>query len=154
LKLKISHDIDFQLIGIQSEMKDYQFAYFLNRSTLFMFERMIKDISYMINSKKIYFSAFEHREIDLRRSSFLIKNRSFYSKPVNNALNLFNETRIKQSTFLIPELKEFNYFMKFVGIWKKEELLEQKKFLTNLPGVNSPTNIDVGRIKSITNLIF
>ncbi len=119
-----------------------------------MFERMIKDISYMINSKKIYFSAFEHREIDLRRSSFLIKNRSFYSKPVNNALNLFNETRIKQSTFLIPELKEFNYFMKFVGIWKKEELLEQKKFLTNLPGVNSPTNIDVGRIKSITNLIF
>lgn len=154
MKLKISHDIDFQLIGIQSEMKDYQFAYFLNRSTLFMFERMIKDISYMINSKKIYFSAFEHREIDLRRSSFLIKNRAFYSKPVNNALNLFNETRIKQSSFLIPELKEFNYFMKFVGIWKKEELLEQKKFLTNLPGIHSPTNIDVSRIKSITNLIF
>ncbi len=154
MKLKISHDIDFQLIGIQSEMKDYQFAYFLNRSTLFMFERMIKDISYMINSKKIYFSAFEHREIDLRRSSFLIKNRAFYNKPVNNALNLFNETRIKQSSFLIPELKEFNYFMKFVGIWKKEELLEQKKFLTNLPGIPSPTNIDVSRIKSITNLIF
>tara|TARA_B100000945_G_C20422996_1_gene618991 strand:+ start:3710 stop:4174 length:465 start_codon:yes stop_codon:yes gene_type:complete len=154
LKLKISHDIDFQLIGIQSEMKDYQFAYFLNRSTLFMFKRMIKDISYMINSKKIYFSAFEHREIDLRRSSFLIKNQAFYSQPVNNALNLFNETRIKQSTFLIPELKEFNYFMKFVGIWKKEELLEQKKFLTNLPGIHSPTNIDVSRIKSITNLIF
>ncbi len=154
MKLKISHDIDFQLIGIQSEMKDYQFAYFLNRSTLFMFERMIKDISYMINSNKVYFSAFEHREIDLRRSSFLIKNRAFYSKPVNNALNLFNETRIKQSSFLIPELKEFNYFMKFVGIWKKEELLEQKKFLTNLPGIHSPTNIDVSRIKSITNLIF
>ncbi|MBL31162.1 MAG: hypothetical protein CMP62_00335 [Flavobacteriales bacterium] len=154
MKLKISHDIDFQLIGIQSEMKDYQFAYFLNRSTLFMFKRMIKDISYMINSKKIYFSAFEHREIDLRRSSFLIKNQAFYSQPVNNALNLFNETRIKQSTFLIPELKEFNYFMKFVGIWKKEELLEQKKFLTNLPGIHSPTNIDVSRIKSITNLIF
>ena len=152
--MKISHDIDFQLIGIQSEMKDYQFAYFLNRSTLFMFERMIKDISYMINSKKIYFSAFEHREIDLRRSSFLIKNRAFYSKPVNNALNLFNETRIKHSSFLIPELKEFNYFMKFVGIWKKEELLEQKKFLTNLPGIHSPANIDVSRIKSITNLIF
>ena len=119
-----------------------------------MFKRMIKDISYMINSKKIYFSAFEHREIDLRRSSFLIKNQAFYSQPVNNALNLFNETRIKQSTFLIPELKEFNYFMKFVGIWKKEELLEQKKFLTNLPGIHSPTNIDVSRIKSITNLIF
>ena len=154
MKLKIRYDIDFQLIGVQSEMKDYQFAYFLNRSTLFMFERMRKDISYMIKSKKIYFSAFEHRESDLRRSSFLIKNRAFYNKPVNNALNLFNDTKIQNSTFLIPELKEFNYFIKFVGIWKKEELLEVRKFLTNLPGINSPANIDVGRTKSITNLIF
>ena len=154
MKLKIRHDIDFQLIGIQSEMQDYQFAYFLNRSTLFMFERMIKDISYLINSKKIYFSTFEHRESDLRRSSFLVKNRAFYSKPVNNSLNLFNETRIRKSTFLIPELKEFNYFIKFVGIWKKEELLELKIFLNSLPGINSPVNIDLGRIKSITNLIF
>ena len=30
LKFKIDYDLNFIIIGVQSEMKDYQFGYFLN----------------------------------------------------------------------------------------------------------------------------
>ena len=37
LKLKIDYDLNFLLIGIRSEIEDYQFAYFLNKSSFFKF---------------------------------------------------------------------------------------------------------------------
>ena len=75
LKFKISYDLNFILIGVRSEMKDYQFAYFLNKSPFFALNRMTPDISCILNEKKVYFSAFEHVNSDQKRSSFLIKNK-------------------------------------------------------------------------------
>ena len=151
--LKIKYDLDFLLIGIRSEIEDYQFAYFLNKSPFFKFHRMKKDISYIINNKKIFFSVFEDLNKDEKRTGFLIKNRSLYNESVKDYKTLFNES-VGKTAFLIPELKEFDYLIKLVGVWKKKELLAFTKFLHQMKNVEPYKNINLTQIKSINNLIF
>ena len=153
LKLKIDYDLSFILIGVRSEIKDYQFAYFLNKSPFFQFKRMITDISYMVNKKKIFFSAFKDLDKDKKRTCFLIKNKSFYQDTVKAYETLFSES-VGKNAFLIPELKEFDYLIKMVGIWKKKELLTLTEFLHQMKSVELQTKINLKKIKSINNLVF
>jgi hypothetical protein len=153
LKFKVNYDLDFILIGIRSEIKDYQFAYFLNKSRFFSFGRMKTDITYILDKKKIYFSAFEHLNNEQKRSAFLIKNKTLYNSPIDLSKTLFNES-IGNAAFLIPELKEFDYLIKMVGIWKKGEFEELIKFLHSMNSVEPEININLNQIKSINNLVF
>ena len=154
LNFKINYDINYVLLGIRSKIEAYQFAYFLNKSSYFLFHRMKKDISYIINKKKVYFTAFKDLNTEFKRTSFLIKNKTFFSSETTSSQNLFDKNPIINTAFLIPELKEFDYFIKLIGIWKKEEMLELKKFLQTMKDVDPETNIDLSRLKSINNLVF
>ena len=154
LTLKIDYNINYLLIAVRGRIEDYQFAYFLNKSPFFLFRRMEKDVSYLINKKKIYFSAFEHINTELKRNSFLIKNKAVYNSELNTKGNLFLGDTISNTVFLIPELKEFDYFIKLIGIWEEKEFLVLKKFLYNMKNIESETNINLKQIKSINNLVF
>jgi len=151
---KIKYDHDYILIAVISTLQDYQFAYHLNKYPLFLFKRMEKDISYVINEHLIYFSAFKHLNSELQRSVFIIQNKCMYtaSRVVNKGL--FTQDSIANTAFLIPELKEFDYLIKFVGIWKNSELLHFSKFLKNINSIESQTNVSLSKLKSINNLVF
>ena len=153
LKFKINYDLNFILIGILSNIKDYQLAYFLNKSRFFSFRRMKVDITYILNNQKIYFSSFEHLNSEQKQTTFLIKNKTLYTSPLDLSKSLFSES-IGNAAFLIPELKEFDYLIKMVGIWKKEEFKELMKFLRSMNDVEPEININLNQIKSITNLVF
>ena len=56
--------------------------------------------------------------------------------------------------FLIPELKEFDYFIKLIGVWRKQELIELKKHLKQMKCIESETDIDLKTLRSIDNLVF
>jgi len=154
LNFKINYDINYVLLGVRSKIEAYQFAYFLNKSSHFLFHRMKKDVSYIINKKKVYFTAFKDLNTEFKRTSFLIKNKTFFNSEAISSQNLFDKNPIINTAFLIPELKEFDYFIKLMGIWKKEEMLELKKFLQTIKDVEPETNIDLSRLKSINNLVF
>ena len=154
LKFEIDYDINYTLIGVRSKTEDYQFAYSLNKSSFFLFHRLKKDISYIINDKKVYFSAYEDRDEILKRQSFLISNKSFYTSELDSAGNLFDQNTISNTAFLIPELKKFDYFIKLIGIWKMEEISNLKSYLNKMNNVELETNIQIELIKSINNLVF
>tara|TARA_B100001250_G_C19755560_1_gene769923 strand:- start:906 stop:1382 length:477 start_codon:yes stop_codon:yes gene_type:complete len=154
LILKVPLDLNYLLIAIRSKLDDYQFAYFLNKSPFFFFKRRESDVPSIINKKKIYFSTFEDLNNELKRTSFLISNNSIYEDEVNNSMNLFNNKSIFNTAFLIPELKEFDYFIKLVGVWKKQELIELKKHLQQMKCIESETDIDLKTLRSIDNLVF
>jgi len=152
--LKVDYDNNFILIAVITILKDYQFAYCLNKYRPFLFSRLEKDISSIVNKKKVYFSAFKHVNAELDRSVFLVQNKSIYSleNPANSSL--FKHNVISNTSFLISELKEFDYLIKFTGIWKNEELLSFLNFVKNLSKVESQANINLAKIKSINNLVF
>jgi hypothetical protein len=154
LKLKIDYNLNYSLIAIRSELEDYRFAYFLNKSPFFIFERIKKDICYIINTRKIYFSTFKHINSEFKRTSFLIGNKSIYNSEANETENLFSDNLITNTSFLLPELKEFDYFLKLKGLWKDLEKENLKQYLKNVPYIESATDIDLRKIKSINNLVF
>lgn len=151
--LRVEYDLNYILIGVQSKVEDYQFAYFLNKSPLFFFERMQKDLSCLINQKTIYFSSFHDVNSELKRESFLIQNKSIYTNSLSFTNSLFDISNMSNAAFLVPELKDFDYFIKLVGIWKLSEIASLKKLLKNLKVVDSEVNIDLNKLKSINNLV-
>tara|TARA_B100001559_G_C16136756_1_gene455548 strand:+ start:95 stop:568 length:474 start_codon:yes stop_codon:yes gene_type:complete len=153
-KLNIQYDLNCILLAIRSQIEDHRFAYFLNKSSLFLFQRMSKDLSYLINDKTVYFSSFHDINQDLKREVFLIKNKTTYRSNLTTQLGLFSDSDITNTVFLIPELKDFDYFIKLVGIWKNSEILNLKNFITDLQVVESGVNIDLNQLKSSNNLVF
>tara|TARA_B100000427_G_scaffold328467_1_gene341641 strand:- start:1619 stop:2092 length:474 start_codon:yes stop_codon:yes gene_type:complete len=153
-KLSIQYDLNCILLAIRSQIEDYRFAYFLNKSSLFLFQRMSKDLSYLINDKTVYFSSFQDFNQDLKRESFLIKNKTIYQSNLNSQLGLFSDSDITNTVFLIPELKDFDYFIKLVGIWKNSEVLSLKNFIASLQVVESSIKVDVNKLRSRNNLVF
>ena len=154
LPFKVEYDTNYTLIAIISGLVDYQFAYYLNKNPSFLFKRMSSDLSYIINNQTIYFSIFEYNQPELQRSAFLILNKSTYKNPFNDEGGLFQEEVISNTTFLIPELKEFDYLIKLVGVWKNLELSNLSHFLNKLDYVDSQNTIDLQQIKSINNLVL
>ena len=153
-KLHIKYDINYILIAIRSQIEDYRLAYFLNKSSFFLFQRMSQDLSYLINDKTVYFSSFHDINQDLKREVFLIKNKTTYRSNLTTQLGLFSDSDITNTVFLIPELKDFDYFIKLVGIWKNSEILNLKNFITDIQVVESSVNIDLNQVKSSNNLVF
>ena len=154
LTLNIDYDLNYFLIAIRSKLDDYRFAYFLNKSPFFFFKRMPKDLHCRIDNKNIYFSSFESKKNELKQSSFLIKNQAIYSNSLATRETLFGSSLISNSAFLIPELKEFDYFLKLIGIWKKPAIISLREYLQEMKFVESETNIDLTTIKSVDNLVF
>ena len=153
-KLQVNYDLNYILIALRSQIEDYQLAYFLNKSPFFIFKRMGKDLSCIINKDNIYFSAFHDHNIDLKRDSFLIRNKAIYNTESNKNNELFFNTTISNIAFLIPELKEFDYFIKLEGVWKKKEIVHLRHFLNKMQIIESETSINLNAISSINNLVF
>jgi len=153
-KLQVNYDLNYLLIALRTQIEDYQIAYFLNKSSFFIFKRMGKDLSCVINKDNIYFSAFHDHNTDLKRDSFLIRNKAIYNTESTKNNELFFNTEISNIAFLIPELKEFDYFIKLEGVWKKKEIISLKHFLNKMDIIESETSINLNTISSINNLVF
>ena len=124
------------------------------KSHFFIFQRIKKDICCIINTKKIYFSTFKHINSALKRTSFLIGNKSIYKSEVGETKNLFSNNLILNTSFLLPELQEFDYFLKLNGLWRQSEKENLKQYLQGLSYIESATDIDLKKIKSINNLVL
>ena len=153
-KLDVYYDSNYTLIAIRSQTQDYQAAYFLNKSPFFSFKRMSKDISFIINNTIIYFSTFCDYDNDLKRDSFLIQNKSIYNSESTENNDLFFNRIISNTAFLVPELKQFDYFIKLTGVWKKKDISKLKECLNEMPIIESETSINVNKIHSAKNLVI
>ena len=154
LTLENEDNLNYRLIAIRNKLEDYLFAYHLNKSAFFNFKRVETDLSYIIANKTVYFTTFEYVNFELDQISFLIKNSSFFKNKIKSEKLLFSDEFIDNKVFLLPELKEFDYFLKLNGIWKTTEILKIRQYLNNLDTVESEIIVNIKNIKSINNLIF
>ena len=107
----------------------------------------------------MYFSTFEHFDKTLKRKIFLIQNKANHKNLNRDKGNLFSESEmtssiITRSIFLLPELKKFDFFLKFVGVWPQKELEKLKLFLKNMDTIESEITVNLKNLKSIGNLVF
>jgi hypothetical protein len=129
--------VDFELLAISSPLTDFQMAWHINENANFSLKR-VKD--HFIELKKGYFlntSCFQH--LTENTSIKLLKNK-------------LNESDAPQA-FLIPEMKNIDYFLLIQDDTEELEILNVKSTLSKIKNVILVQALDANRLKSVVNLM-
>ncbi len=138
-KLVVNYDYDFDLYGMISPSKEYTLAWHLNRG---LGIRLVKeaDMQFEVAGQRtVYISNYvchcQHYIVRLLRN-----------KPAEGAGTGF--------AWLLPELKEFDYFLLLQGHHNLFDGPEHRQHLNNLAVIQYFTKIDTANLKNRENLIF
>lgn len=134
--LKYELDFDFILIAISCPLKDYRFCHFVNKYTGL---ELLRDEDYRLSSS-------------LRSAN---NNFSCYTY-VNEGETEFYllSNRSDESGYLIPEMKNSDYFLLIKNFIDNEDLTNLINLINEIPEVVVATEISAEKLKSKENLIF
>ncbi len=136
-KLDIEYEFEFELIGIVSAAKDYKLAWAINKSIDI---ELIRDNDHELFLRKKSKTQFAYYSHHTEHTSFrLFKNRS-----LNNGSAM---------GYLIPELKQMDYFLVVEGEEILNNSLNLAQQLNNINVVNTALKIATDKLKSKENLL-
>ena len=135
LLLELEYDFDFTLYGVSSHVANYRLAWGMNQLFDLDLER-VDDIDLSFgSSKKGNFSLYKFEDEESYSTLHLMSNRCSLG-------------------YLIPELKQMDYFIQYWGPMSNMELDQFKNELRNSPSVLAVIDIDTMALKSRNNLLF
>jgi hypothetical protein len=148
-KLKLEIEIDFKIIGLASNTEDYKLCWLLNNHLKWNLKR-VADLP-AIESKKVI-SLFDNDnlvdEIDSGHTMFSHVDEDLF---IDNHLI----ANISSNGFLIPEFKQYNYFIFLKGdVVTNDQVLSVIEKLQHLEAINASFVIPHQSIKDINNLLF
>ncbi|PIQ47670.1 MAG: hypothetical protein COW03_13950 [Cytophagales bacterium CG12_big_fil_rev_8_21_14_0_65_40_12] len=138
-KLDISYEIDFDLIAINASVKEYKLAWVLNKS-----------LGWHLAKK-------ENIQIEFTGNKALSVSNYFYKTEYQSFRLLKNRAEDLEeqfNAFLIPELKNFDYF---VMLENESDSFDLNSFISKIkqiPFVQFAVIVDTAALKSRDNLIF
>ena len=139
-KLNIEYDYDFDVYGLTSSIKDYKLAWLVNNATDLQLSRVE-----------------DHHIENEPNSNFAFSN--FIFKTSHNIIRLlgnksYKAETLRVQTYLIPELKHFDYLLLKQGIGMEDF---DERFITKIKEINGldyVLKIDISQLKSKNNLLF
>jgi hypothetical protein len=135
LTLDLEYDFDFILIGISCHSPDYRLSWALNKRLDIDLERL-KDIELQLTKNVSgFFSFYGFDDEESHTTINLISNRS-------------------SEGYLIPEMKQFDYFLQYWGPYSDEELDDLNSEVRGISLVLTSLRIDPMDLKSRNNLLF
>ncbi|WP_207428427.1 IPExxxVDY family protein [Pedobacter sp. SYSU D00535] len=135
LTLKYELDLDFVLIAITCSLKDYLLCFKINRQLNVDFSK-IDELSFQIKKEEpVYFSRYLHQAPGSETEFFLLGNKG-------------------SDGFLIPEMKQVDYFILIRNYIDDEDLTHFIDGLNKLPEVVVAVEVNPEKLKSKENLIF
>jgi hypothetical protein len=136
-KLQIEPTFDFELLGIVSPIREYRMAWLVNQELDLNLVKVDDLELEFLNSEKLeiaqYFLSLPHGFIQL------LKN-----KALNSA---------QQLAYLVPELKNLDYFLLVQDETEQMDLSNFMEKLSHNPLVQSIVRIDISKLKSKENLL-
>jgi hypothetical protein len=136
-KLFVEPTFDFELLGIVSPIRDYRMAWLVNKELEL---NLVK-----ADDLELEFLSAEKLEIS---QYFLSLPHGFIQLLKNKALN-----SSEQLAYLIPELKNLDYFLLVQDETDQLELSNFMEKLSQNPLVQSIVRIDISKLKSKENLL-
>ncbi len=142
---------DFSLIGIHTTLEDYKLAYLINKNLNTRFYKSKKNLEFESEKKKASFSIYNFSSAKYDFDWFLIAN-SFRreNQTESNELLLTTETK----TYLIPEKKKVDFFIKISGDVSFDFVLKTIDKIKKIEQVITSYSIDKNTLKSKDFLIF
>jgi hypothetical protein len=150
----VFEEVDGTLIAIYSPIEDYRLVYLLNKNLGISLTRKPSDLDY--NEGKSGFSIFEWEDSKQLITWSLVSNvcKKEISQQKNYNSLFDTQEKITQTSYLIPEHRAVNYFLKI----DSEFNLSKEKCILNtileIPQVVTAYSIDISQLKSKDNLIF
>jgi len=136
-KLQIEPAFDFELLGIVSPIREYRMAWLVNQELEINLVKADDLELEFLNSEKLeiaqYFLSLPHGFIQL------LKNKALNSS--------------QQLAYLIPELKNLDYFLLVQDETEQLDLSNFMEKLSQNPLVQSIVRIDISKLKSKENLL-
>lgn len=142
---------EYTLISIHTPLNDYKLAYLLNKYLGVKLTRANYDLDFNNNNNKSSYPVFEYLDKELDSSWFLITN-VFKEKRKTDLSTLFEESDVK--TYLIPEKKKVDYFLKIEGDFKYEYIVKTLEKIKKIPQIATSYTVETDTLKSKENLIF
>lgn len=149
-KLSVNdYDQDCFLVALHTGIEDYTLAYTLNKTLKTRFTRCKKDLEVANNAAV---SVFEW-ENEQDKCYWTLMGNKVDAENENKAQDLFSNLKTKQKKYLIPELKEVDYFLKIEDApeYLELELIDKIK---NIPSIVTAYGVHYLGLKSKNNLIF
>ena len=138
-RLDVSYDFEFDLIALNTTVKEYKLAWALNRDLQLNLAKK-DNISIDFSRGKAlsisnYYCSTEYQEFRL------LRNRS-------------DEFDAQYNAYLIPELKNFDYFLMVADDSSTFEINPFISTIKQIPFVQFAVSVDTAALKSKDNLIF
>lgn len=149
--IDFEYDHDYTLIGIHSVLADYRMAFFLNHYLNIQLRRFKDDLDF--KSRNCSFPLYKFEDETAFTTWSLIANKHVFTENVRaGGGNLFpEETKI---SYLIPEKKRVDYFIKINGLKDDTELNTVLNGINKINNIMATYAVDPMDLKSRDNLIF
>lgn len=151
LGLEDFYEDNYSLIGIHTALEDFKLAYLLNNNLNTHFTKANFSLDFETKDSKASFSIYNYINEKYEHEWYLIEN-SFKEEKINTADTLALTTETK--TYLIPEKKNVDYFMKIVGEPKPSLIAKTLNKINSITQVVTSYTIDTNTLKSKEFLIF
>ncbi len=144
-------DHDYTLIGIHSILEDFRIAYFLNQNLNINLNRSSEDLDFP--SKNCSFPFYIYEDEATFTTWSLLSNKYVFVENVSSLKNNLFKKETKTS-FLIPEKKKVDYFIKINRTISQNNLLNILTKINKTPKIITSYILDPNNLKSRENLIF
>ena len=136
--LKFELDFDFILIAISCPLKDYRLAHFIDKHAGLKLHKQKHDhqIPGIEAGEYWFFSFYQYLPEEVETEYYLLSNRG------------------TESGYLLPELKNSDYFLIIKNFIDDEDLGMLLDNLNAIPDVVVASEISLDKLKSKENLIF
>ena len=158
-KLVLDEDFteDFSLIAIHCSEEPYKVAYILNQFAHLKLRRKKTDLSLTTKTMEMSFPLFGFESNTEYTDGSLVANK--YKAAItktNNSGGLFGDTMNRETviTYLIPELKKVDYFLKIQSDFDNLETKMLVNQINHIKQIISAYQIVPETLKSKDNLIF
>jgi hypothetical protein len=142
---------EYSLIGIHTALEDYKLAYLLNKNLKTQFAKSQNNLEFENDKNKASYAIYNFSSKKYDFDWFLIAN-SFKreNQTESNGLLLTTETK----TYLIPEKKKVDFFIKISGEVDLDFVLRTVNKIKNIEQIITSYSIDKNILKSKDFLIF
>ena len=139
---------NYTLIGIHTALEDFKLAYLLNKNLYTHFSKANYSLDFESNAS---FSVYNDINEEYGFELYLISN-SYTEERTNASDTIVLATETK--TYLIPEKKKVDYFIKIVGEPTQETIYKTVNQIKQINQVVTSYTVELDSLKSKQFLIF
>lgn len=146
-------ETNYELLAIHTSLEDYRLAYFINQKLPVFFSKNEKQIQVISKAGKINFSKYSYSNTEKEEYWDLIQNKNeiIIQKKLTTQ-NLFGNEEETTTTYLVPEFKKVDYFIKIENAEIDIESILSE--INTIERISTVYAVDLAKIKSKNNLIF